>query len=188
MAWFIFASIFNVLWFHEMGFQNKFYQNSSSLSWFANGVSNFIKYHFCVKCYISCCPASMCNRADSRFAASQWEISLQSNTISHWLGANLQSALCNGCSHSVVYVSQVKMSLTTPHWFMPSQWEMVFLCNNVSHWLDAIIESALIQITEFTRWYTLRLSMLNCFANIQLTPPYNLWHQSERVYSCKIVI
>ena len=31
--------------------------------------------------------------ADSRFVPSQWETSLQSNTISHWLGANLESAL-----------------------------------------------------------------------------------------------
>ena len=32
-------------------------------------------------------------RADSRLAPSQWETSLQSNAISHWLGANLWSAL-----------------------------------------------------------------------------------------------
>ena len=32
-------------------------------------------------------------RADSRFALSQWETSLQSNDVSHWLGANLESAL-----------------------------------------------------------------------------------------------
>ena len=32
-------------------------------------------------------------RADSRLAPSQWETSLQSNTISHWLVANLESAL-----------------------------------------------------------------------------------------------
>ena len=31
--------------------------------------------------------------ADSKFALSQWETSLQSNTVSHWLGANLESAL-----------------------------------------------------------------------------------------------
>ena len=31
-------------------------------------------------------------RADSRLAASQWEMSLQSNAVSHWLGANLESA------------------------------------------------------------------------------------------------
>ena len=31
--------------------------------------------------------------ADSRIAPSQWETSLQSNAVSHWLGANLESAL-----------------------------------------------------------------------------------------------
>ena len=31
--------------------------------------------------------------ADSRLASSQWETSLQSNAVSHWLGANLESAL-----------------------------------------------------------------------------------------------
>ena len=31
--------------------------------------------------------------ADPRLAPSQWETSLQSNDISHWLGANLESAL-----------------------------------------------------------------------------------------------
>ena len=33
------------------------------------------------------------NRADSRFAPNHWETSLQSNAVSHWLGANLESAL-----------------------------------------------------------------------------------------------
>ena len=32
-------------------------------------------------------------RADSRLPPSQWETSLQSNAVSHWLGANLESAL-----------------------------------------------------------------------------------------------
>ena len=32
-------------------------------------------------------------RADSRFAPSQWETSLQGNAISHWLDTNLESAL-----------------------------------------------------------------------------------------------
>ena len=39
----------------------------------------------------------ICNtRADFWLAPSQWETSLQSNTVSHWLGANLQSALQHG--------------------------------------------------------------------------------------------
>ena len=33
------------------------------------------------------------SRADSRLAPNQWETSLQSNPVSHWLGANLESAL-----------------------------------------------------------------------------------------------
>ena len=32
-------------------------------------------------------------RVDSRFAPSQWKTSLQNDTVSHWLGANLESAL-----------------------------------------------------------------------------------------------
>ena len=32
-------------------------------------------------------------RADSRLATSQWDTSLQSNAVSQWLGANLESAL-----------------------------------------------------------------------------------------------
>ena len=32
-------------------------------------------------------------QADSRFAPNQWETPLQSNGVSHWLGANLKSAL-----------------------------------------------------------------------------------------------
>ena len=34
-------------------------------------------------------------RADSRFAPSQWETPLQSNAVSHWLSASLESALCS---------------------------------------------------------------------------------------------
>ena len=33
------------------------------------------------------------HRADSRLAPSQWETSLLCNDVSHWLGANLESAL-----------------------------------------------------------------------------------------------
>ena len=32
-------------------------------------------------------------RADSRLAPSQWETSLQSNAVSHWLGTNLEAAI-----------------------------------------------------------------------------------------------
>ena len=38
--------------------------------------------------------ASICYNADFRLAPSHWETSLQSNAAPHWLGANLESALC----------------------------------------------------------------------------------------------
>ena len=38
--------------------------------------------------------------ADFRLALSQWETSLQSNIVSHWLGINLESALINDSAHS----------------------------------------------------------------------------------------
>ena len=36
---------------------------------------------------------AMYYRADSRFASSQWETALLYNDVSHWLGANLESAM-----------------------------------------------------------------------------------------------
>ena len=38
-------------------------------------------------------PSDAYIKVDSRLALSQWETSLQSNAVSHWLGANLQSTL-----------------------------------------------------------------------------------------------
>ena len=37
--------------------------------------------------------------ADSRLAPSQWETALQSNAVSHWLGANLEAALHTHTTH-----------------------------------------------------------------------------------------
>ena len=33
------------------------------------------------------------NEAESSFPPTQWEMSLQSNNVSHWLGTNLESAM-----------------------------------------------------------------------------------------------
>ena len=55
------------------------------------------------------------NRAGSRFASSQWETSLQSNAVSHWLGASLKSAM-SGMSTMV----QVMNGLSQPESMMPS--------------------------------------------------------------------
>ena len=49
---------------------------------------------------------SIC-RADSRLAHSQWETSLQSNAVSHWLGANLELALYLASKKGSVEVSYI---------------------------------------------------------------------------------
>ena len=58
-------------------------------------------------------------KADSRLAPSQWETSLQSNAVSHWLGANPESALklpgLNKIISMLMHRSYVFLALT--HWF-----------------------------------------------------------------------
>ena len=59
------------------------------------------EWYRCVQWFMSSCSLytdavafyHMQTTADSRFTPSQWETSLQSNAISHWLGTNLESAL-----------------------------------------------------------------------------------------------
>ena len=45
------------------------------------------------------------DRADSRFVPSQWETSLQSNAVSHWLGADLESALNDDIAQGPIHAS-----------------------------------------------------------------------------------
>ena len=73
-------------------------------------------------------------RVDSRFATSQWEMALLCNDVSHWLVANLESAI------------------RADSRFATSQWETSLQSNAVSHWLDANLESTLY----------IYLSELNC--------------------------
>ena len=57
---------------------------------------------------------------------SQWETSLQSNAVSHWLGANLESTLETMSSFDI-----------RDHFvYAPSQWETMLQCYVVSHWLS----------------------------------------------------
>ena len=55
-------------------------------------------------------------RADPRFAPSQWETSLQSNAVSHWLGANLESALL------CISWNPVSAAFSWADWVMWRQW------------------------------------------------------------------
>ena len=75
-----------------------FYTNEFDLRFKNHFVYKYIQYVNIQYKYIQCYARVATNplmqiRADSRFAPSQWETSLQSNTISHWLGTNLESAL-----------------------------------------------------------------------------------------------
>ena len=58
-------------------------------------------------------------RADSRLAPSQWETSLQNKTVSHWLGASLESALnarVNCISHLRANWMPLSLSLLRANW------------------------------------------------------------------------
>ena len=69
----------------------------------------FFRYFFLIfifgeplswKTHTHICWLQNIHRADSRFVPSQWETSLLCNHVSHWLGANLESALhCAPDSH-----------------------------------------------------------------------------------------
>ena len=56
--------------------------------------------------YVSTCYS----RADSRFVPSQWETMLQSNTVSHWLGESLDSAMYSPVSHKSLKASINKLT------------------------------------------------------------------------------
>ena len=56
-------------------------------------------------------------RADSRLAPSQWEMLLQSNTISHWLGANLESNL-----FFIAVLCSMQYHVRLKHWSGDTKW------------------------------------------------------------------
>ena len=95
----------------------------------------------------SCCVNSLapgwcgCNykfsnsyRVDSRFVPSQWETSLQSNGVSHWLVANLESALLisriGECYMTLLMISQ--------HWLVQGslRWWLNWSLHASSHYLS----------------------------------------------------
>ena len=53
------------------------------------------------------------HRAESRFAPSQWETSLQSNAVSHRLGANLESVMLTNSMKLGKHKSRMCVSMTT---------------------------------------------------------------------------
>ena len=112
MIMIIIIIIINHHYYYNQFLRNKFHWNfnqkiEKNHSWkctrkckivnFHSGL-NFQQHHFnwlnisnfkSVQRAYSLCP--WCHKADSRLVPSQWEMSLQSNAVSHWLGANLES-------------------------------------------------------------------------------------------------
>ena len=66
--------------------------------------------------------AGISNRADSRFAPSQWETALICNDVSHWLGSSLESTMSNTLSKKwmIIYWSNIEYNL---------QWDIKCQCN-----------------------------------------------------------
>ena len=66
--------------------------------------------------HLSCC--TLCNQ--SGLSPSQWETSLQSNAVSHWLGANLESSLMiTGVTAGCLYATSGAVFLS---WNSISEW------------------------------------------------------------------
>ena len=57
---------------------------------------------------------------DSRYAPSQWEMSLQNNTVSHWLGTNLESAL-----NHMIYQGKSHLSCEMQFWEDTKPWHVL---------------------------------------------------------------
>ena len=97
-------------------------------------------------------------RADSRFASSQWEMSLQSNSVSHWLGANLESAL--------LYLEQFccRNSINNSEWQkMQLKWKSIYVLTK-----SIYIESSKIYIKLLSWWIPTNSDQQD------LSPPWNV--------------
>ena len=60
-------------------------------------------------------PNSYYIRAEPMLAPGQWETSLQSNAVSHWLGANLKSALYIVLNHCGAETGIIRTNLQGPY-------------------------------------------------------------------------
>ena len=85
-------------------------------------ISFFYELLFCILCL--CLDALLYGafyylnqRADSRFAPSQWEMALLCNDVSHWLGTNLESAQDHVimCTPTVFHISPSPWMYTVMH-------------------------------------------------------------------------
>ena len=93
--------------------------------------------------------AHLAHRADSRLAPNQWETSLQSNAVSHWLGANLESAL----STHFLQCPVKNIILTLPLWtyieYTAWGWEQLYK-QRCGGWVEAASSGRWSQQTNLT--------------------------------------
>ena len=99
-------------------------------------------------------------RADSRLVPSQWETSLHSNTVSHWLGVNLakvyfHTALLHWYQIHFLLVCGIRADSR----LAPSQWETSLQSNAVSHWLGANLAKVYFH-TALLHWYQSRFLLV----------------------------
>ena len=76
-------------------------------------------------------------RVDSRLAPSQWETSLQRNIVSHWLSANLESALNFGCTKTFsakLIPQEISLAFCNPIKLSANK-KRGYKCNAFFHWL-----------------------------------------------------
>ena len=83
--WGIFGEDFEEKWLRYNGTALYMYIRDMWRVTFHNDILVSLIFNFSLHVTARC-------RVDSRFAPSQWEKSLQSNAVSHWLGASLESA------------------------------------------------------------------------------------------------
>ena len=82
-------------------------------------------------------------RADSRIAATQWDMVLFCNDVSHWLGAIWESAL------NMLPLEYIPLNIRADSRIVPIQWETALLCKNVSHYGWAQSENQTWIYTQF---------------------------------------
>ena len=110
-SWWIFCSFKPINWLHlliSLCWHSYLFSDGRPSDVFCSLSLRFHKYHhmqgdFCFphKSFLkrNLPLVTIISRADSQFAPSQWEMLLQSNALSHWLGANLESALISVLDH-----------------------------------------------------------------------------------------
>ena len=117
-------------------------------------------------------------RADSRLAPSQWETASQSNAISHWLGANLESALRWSWDH-LIFIMEIPILINQHLYIERAPWPLLdSLSNgcNVISTLWSIICITLVSV-KTTWWLPIAWCLFDARASsmTMITKAYKEW-------------